>query len=366
MLDQGTFGLRPDHIKRQSYLTEDVGIAYSTLVLPEDGTALRLDSKRINIEAIPYSDHFSEEERTKDLQEVERLKIKFKENEDEDIKNYGVREGQIFGHVLDALFYVAIRNTFPAEGAVEVTSEFDDYKRRTDFVINVGNNEKPLYLLVDTTTQTAPGDLREKLSAVSEKTSPYKALRQDVKYFTHQENGVQKFGLDQKPRVVVALGKEGIALLSKKFVNHQDFERVASYIFLIQVLEQLKRQMAFVKENMIKFMHSGVLLDEYREYIESIEPLVEEGKQFTQDDQEIKNLLSSLPIKDLLPGLFPIESDNRANSDEITAYRKAHIATTSEKPKIQENSVSMGGHNPILKLKKKNPPESMGDQVVNG
>ena len=363
MAEQFNIGAIPESAPRHDSITKDVEYAYRTLVVPEGGAQPRLENRRINTEVPPFSDYFSETERLGDAQGVQLLKRKFEESSNVAVE---VVEGKIFGQVLDGLFYDSMSSVFSVPGAVQVTSEFDDYVNRTDFIVNISKDaEKPHYLLVDTTTQSASDNLKRKLLPKRDNLPNHAGFRQDIKYVVRHQKDKQEIGLKQQPRIVAALDHEGIALLAKKFSgkDRHDFEQASSYIFLSQALEQLERQNAYVKENMTKFKDAGVLIGEYNAYIEILSPLVEEGRNAFKENAEIKNLVKNLPIKTIIPELFPIESDQVASADELAAYRRAYTAITSpkiEKPK--EPIVSLGGSNPILRLKKKTP-ENLSEET---
>lgn len=357
MPEQFKIGHMPESAPHQSEITKDVEHVYRTLVIPEGGSEPRLEHRRINIDASPYREHFSETERLGDAQGVQLLKRRFEES---DNVKQEIVEGKIFGQVLDGLFYDSMRSVFPTEGAVQVTSEFDDYLNRTDFVLNVSSDpQNPLFVLVDTTVQTADDNLRKKMLPKKSNLPNHAAFREDIKYFI-QEAG-QEFGLKNKPRVVVSLGYEGVDTLCKEFKIDRGggFAKVSSYVFLSQVLGQIERQKMYTKENMTKFRDAGVLVGEYDAYVEALKPIVEESRVFAEKIPGLKEYVKNLPIGDVMASVFPIESDQVASADELALYR-AQISPSEKVEKPKDATILMGGSNPILRLKKKipeNPPE---------
>lgn len=358
MVERFNIGAIPESAPRHSEITKDVESVYRTLVSPVGSSVATLESKRINEK--DYARYFSEAEREGDSQGVEFLKRKFKESSN---VSEEVLEGNFFGKVLDGLFYESLKKAFPSENSIQVTSEFDDYLNRTDFIVNPSlNPEKPLYFLVDTTTQVAPDKLREKILPKKDKLPKHTAFREDIKYFSDQNGAI---GLKDKPRVVVSVGHKDVAVLCEKFMDKErgNFEDVSALVFLSQVLWQLERQRTYTRENMIKFRDAGVLIGGYDEYISAIQAKIEPLKSLISTNPELKTLIEKLAIQDVVIASFPLESDQVASMDELAAYRKAHAVETSEKTKPVSASIALGGGNPILKLKKKAPPESLDDQM---
>ena len=362
MPDPG-FSLNKPPEKNSTYhsaVTKDVESVYRTLVSPVGANTVLLDDQRINEKGEPFSRYFSEEERLGDSQGVELLKRKF--NESENVKAE-VLEGHIFGKVLDALLHNSFTSTFPSEGAVRVTSEYDDYINRTDFVVNLSEQgAAPRFLLIDTTAQTATDNLRKKILPKREKSLPHEGFRQNIKYFVDENENI---GLINRPRIVVSLSHENIALLCKKFVDKErgDFSRVSSFVFLNQVLWQLGRQQSYTEENMTKFRDAGVLIGEYREYVAAVEKAIGPLRDLFSNDPEIKALIEKTPIQEVMTAIFPIQADRVASMDDLAEYRKKYTPPTVEKQQPQASYLS--GGNPILKLKKKNPPGPSGENVVN-